>query len=339
MKWKKFTLKTTTEAVELVSVMLAELGIDAVEIEDNRPISEEDRKRMFIDILPELPPDEGTAFVSFYLEEEEAAEGLLIAIRDGLAELDLFVDTGEKTITVSETEDTDWIDNWKEFFHPFRVDDTIIIKPTWETLDEKRDGDMVIEIDPGTAFGTGSHETTKLCILSLKKQIKGGEKVLDLGCGSGILSIAARKLGASYVLGTDIDENAVLVSKENTEQNHLDSMVSLTLPGADLAADKEVFSAAENGCGYFCCNVLSGECETALLGISYDIVVANILADVIVPLAGIVGSFLKPDGIFISSGIIYTKAEEVKEALLANQFEIMEQTKMGDWVSYTARRK
>lgn len=339
MKWKKFTLKTTTEAVELVSAMLAELGIDAVEIEDNLPISEEDRKRMFIDILPELPPDEGTAFVSFYLEEGEAAEGLITAVRNGLAELDSFVDTGEKTITVSETEDTDWIDNWKEFFHPFRVDDTIIIKPTWETLDEKRDSDMVIEIDPGTAFGTGSHETTKLCILSLKKQIQGGEKVLDLGCGSGILSIAARKLGASYVLGTDIDENAVLVSKENTKQNHLTSVVSLTLPGVDPAADKAVFAAAENGCGYVCCNVLPKECETALLGRAYDIVVANILADVIVPLSGIVGDFLKPGGIFISSGIIHTKAEEVKEALLANRFEIMEQTKMGDWVSYTARKK
>lgn len=339
MKWKKFTLKTTTEAVELVSAMLAELGIDAVEIEDNRPISEEDRKRMFIDILPELPPDEGTAFVSFYLEEGKEADGLLAAVRDGLAELDSFVAVGEKTITVSETEDADWIDNWKEFFHPFRVDDTIIIKPTWEELDEKKEGDMVIEIDPGTAFGTGSHETTKLCILSLKKQIQGGERVLDLGCGSGILSIAARKLGASCVLGTDIDENAVLVSKENTEQNHLSSAVSVTSPGVDLAADKEVFAAAEDGCGYFCCNVLAEECETALLGASYDIVVANILADVIVPLSGIVGDFLKPAGIFISSGIIQAKAEEVKEALVSNQFEIIEQTRMGDWVSYTARKK
>lgn len=339
MKWKKFTLKTTTEAVELISAMLAELGIDSVEIEDNRPLSEEDCKRMFIDILPELPPDEGTAFVSFYLEEGEAEEGLLTAVTDGLLELDSFVDTGEKTITVSETEDADWIDNWKEFFHPFRVDDTIIIKPTWEKLEEKRDGDMVIEIDPGTAFGTGSHETTKLCILSLKKQMKGGERVLDLGCGSGILSIAARKLGASYVLGTDIDENAVLVSKENTRQNHITSAAGLKPPGMEPAADKDVLAAAESGCSYICCNVLSEECEKSFLGTGYDIVVANILADVIVPLSGLAGSFLKPGGMFISSGIIHAKAEEVKEALLLNQFEIVEQTQMGDWVSYLARKK
>ena len=128
MKWKKFTLKTTTEAVDLVSAMLAELGIDAVEIEDNKPLSEEDCKRMFIDILPELPPDEGEAFVSFYIEEDGNSEELLTAVRDGLTELDSFVNTGEKTITISETEDADWIDNWKEFFHQFYIDDILVIK-------------------------------------------------------------------------------------------------------------------------------------------------------------------------------------------------------------------
>ncbi|MGN0506590.1 MAG: 50S ribosomal protein L11 methyltransferase [Lachnospiraceae bacterium] len=339
MKWKKFTLETTTEAVDLVSAMLSELGIDGIEIQDNQPLSEEDKKKMFIDILPELPADDGKALISFYLEEGTDMEEMLTAVRNGLTELDNFIYTGEKNITVSETEDADWINNWKEFFKPFRVDDTIVIKPTWETLEDKRDGDMVIEIDPGTAFGTGSHETTKLCMLNLKKYMQGGERVLDLGCGSGILSIAARKLGASYVLGTDIDENAVLVSGENTEQNHIKTAAISQAPGINPEADMDVFAAAGSGCGFFCCNVLSEERTRTLIGDSYDIVVANILADVIIPLSAIAGAFLKPCGLFISSGIINTKADDVKKALLANDFEIAEQTQMGDWVSFVARKK
>ena len=209
MKWKKLVLETTTEAVDLVSDMLSELGIDGIEIEDNVQISEEDRKKMFIDFLPELPPDDGKAIVNFYLNEDDNVVERLAEIKAGLDELDTFVDTGAKKITITETEDVDWINNWKAFFKPFRVDDTIVIKPTWESLEDTKDGDMVIEIDPGTAFGTGSHETTKLCILNLKKYVKTGDKVLDLGCGSGILSIISRKLGASFVMGTDIDENTV----------------------------------------------------------------------------------------------------------------------------------
>ncbi|MBE5949983.1 MAG: 50S ribosomal protein L11 methyltransferase [Lachnospiraceae bacterium] len=313
MKWKKISFETTTEAVDLVSAMLDELGISGIEIEDNIQLSEEDKKKMFIDFLPELPEDEGKAKVSFYLEEEDDVTEMLDAVRAGLFELDAFIYTGEKIFELSETEDTDWVDNWKAFFKPFRVDDTIVIKPTWEELTETKEGDMVIEIDPGTAFGTGSHETTKLCILNLKKYQKNGDRVLDLGCGSGILSIAAKKLGASYVAGTDIDVNAVKASGENAVQN-------------DVEAD------------FYLSNVLEDAEGRKKLGNDYDVVVANILADVIIPLSKIAGEFMKPGAFFISSGIIHLKAEEVKEALLANGFEIVEVTQMGDWYSYVARK-
>lgn len=338
MKWKKLALETTTEAVDLVSDLLNELGIDGIEIEDNVQISEEDQKKMFIDFLPELPPDEGKATVKFYLEEDADIDARLAEIMAGLDELDTFVNTGAKTITVSETEDVDWINNWKAFFKPFRVDDTIVIKPTWETLEETKEDDMVIEIDPGTAFGTGSHETTKLCILNLKKYVKAGDKVLDLGCGSGILSIIARKLGASFVMGTDIDENAVNVSGENASQNGLCAATALTKPGTDEDNDYTVFEMAEKGCGYYLSNVLSEPESRVVLGNDYDVVVANILADVIIPLAEIADEFMKPGAVFISSGIINLKAEAVKEALLANGFEILEVTQMGDWFSYVARK-
>ena len=196
MKWTKFTLKTTTEAVDLISNMLDELGIEGIEIEDNVPLSEADTKGMFIDILPELPPDDGTAKVSFYLEDLSNLEDLLRNIEEGLDDLSEFVNVGERTIAVSETEDKDWINNWKQYFKPFTVDD-ILIKPTWEEIPAEHADKLLIEIDPGTAFGTGKHETTQLCIRQLDKYIKGGEKVLDVGTGSGILGIAALKLGAS----------------------------------------------------------------------------------------------------------------------------------------------
>lgn len=339
MKWIKYTLKTTTEAVDLISAMLGELGIDGIEIEDNIPLSEQDRKKMFIDILPELPPDDGIACVSFYVEEGAEQEDIISKVQEGLEELSGFTSIGEGTIVVGETEEKDWINNWKQFFKPFRVDDTIVIKPTWETLEQSNPKDMVIEIDPGTAFGTGAHETTKLCILNLKKYMKAGDRLLDLGCGSGILSITGKKLGASYVIGTDIDENAIKVSGENTIQNKIETAVSYHAPGIDPEDDMEVFTVAPKGCGYFCCNVITEERSAKMLGNTYDIVVANILADVIIPLSAVAGGFLKEGGLFISSGIINTKAEAVKEVLLSNGFAIEEETKMGEWVSYVARHK
>lgn len=318
MKWSKFTLKTTTEAVDLISSMLDEIGIEGIEIEDNVPLTDADTKGMFIDILSDLPTDDGTARVSFYLEDLSDLERILQEIEEGLDDLSRFVDVGDRTITTSETEDKDWINNWKEFFKPFTVDD-ILIKPTWEVIPEEHQDKLLIQIDPGTAFGTGMHETTQLCIRQLRKYVSGESKILDVGTGSGILGIAAIKLGAKEVFGTDLDENAIVAVGENLEANQI-SVSRFQVVEGNIIDDKKI----QDQVGYAC----------------YDIVVANILADVIIMLQSEIPVHLKPGGIFITSGIINMKEEAVKEALTANpKLEIVETTYQGEWVSITARRK
>lgn len=341
MEWKKYTIKTTTEAVDLVSNLLNEIGIEGIEIVDNVPLSEEDRQKMFIDIIPMLPPDDGTASIYFYLDgeisEEKEAE-YLRQINEGLIELSGYMsndnivsqlmsnDTtmsqlmniGEGIISTCITDDNDWMDNWKKFFKPFRVGDSIIIKPTWEEYQDSREGDVIIDIDPGRAFGTGSHETTKLCILAIKKYLKNGDYVLDLGSGSGILSIAAMKLGAKYVAGTDIDMEAVKISRENAALNHFD----------------------QGKMDFYNLNIISKKEDRDFIKEKFpegfELITANILADIIIPLSDIVSEFMKKDSFFISSGIIDSKAEEVKRALIHNGFHIIETMVMGEWVSYVA---
>ncbi|MGN0242901.1 MAG: 50S ribosomal protein L11 methyltransferase [Lachnospiraceae bacterium] len=319
MKWKKITIETTTEAEDMISYTLAELGIEGIEIEDHVPLTEEDRKTMYVDLLPdEIAPDDGTARISCYLEEDVDVIALAGKIHNKLEELRSFVDIGPATISFGETEDKDWINNWKQFFKPFRLDDTIVIKPTWETLTDQKSDDIVIQIDPGTAFGTGSHETTKLCITQLKKYIKKDSVLLDAGCGSGILSIIGVKLGVERAVGVDIDPNAISASLENMANNDVTSEQLKVVQG-NILEDADF----RDTLGYHC----------------YDIVVANILADVIIPLSGKVAAHLKSDGIFITSGIINTKEEEVKKALIQHGFEILEITRMNDWVSITAKQK
>lgn len=317
MKWNKFTLKTTTAATDLVGGMLAELGIEGIEIQDNIPISEEDRKKMYIDFLPELPLDEGIAYISFYMEETEDETKKLNEIKAGLEELAMFTDVGECSIERDTTEDKDWINNWKKFFKAFTVDD-IVIKPTWEEADKKDEGKLVIEIDPGTAFGTGMHETTQLCIRALRKYINEDTNILDLGCGSGILAIVALKLGAKAAVGVDIDDNAITATYENLAVNKIE----------------------ENKCSAYAGNVLDDEEFGTKIGLeAYDVVVANILADVVIPLTDIVPKHLKKGGVFITSGIINTKEKDVVEKIKSNpEFEIIEVTRQNDWSSVTARK-
>ena len=318
MKWTKFTLKTTTAAVDLIGSMLDDIGIEGIEIEDHVPLSAEDTKGMFIDILPELPPDDGTAMVSFYLEDPAGAEGILRQVEEGLEDLRQFVDVGEGTLVMSETEDKDWINNWKQYFKPFTVDD-ILIKPTWEQVPQEHKDKLLIQIDPGTAFGTGMHETTQLCIRQLSRYVKEGVRVLDVGTGSGILGIAALKLGAKQVFGTDLDENAVSAVRENIEANQISENQFQVVQG-NLIEDENIRMQAGEEC--------------------YDIAVANILAPVIILLQAEIGRHLKQGGIFITSGIINTKEEEVRAAMEANKrLEIVETTYQGDWVSITARKK
>lgn len=318
MQWNRFTIDTTTEAVDLISSMLDELGVEGIEIEDNIPLTESETKGMFIDILPELGPDDGTAKVSFYLDVDVDPEELLAQVREGLEELKLFVNIGEGTITESQTEDKDWMNNWKEYFKPFTVDD-ILIKPTWEEIPEEHKDKLTIEIDPGTAFGTGTHETTQLCIRQIRKWLKPGDTVLDVGTGSGILAIAALKLGAGYAFGTDLDENAVTAAMENAEVNGITA---------------EQFKVIEG-------NIIDDEAVQAEAGFEqYEVAVANILAPVIIMLQGEVAKHIKHGGVFITSGIINTWEDRVKEAFAENdEFEVIETTYQGEWVSVTARRK
>lgn len=323
MIWRKITIETTTEAVDMISYTLGELGVEGIEVEDNVPLSEEERKAMFIDILPELPPDKGVALVSCYIDNPETdVDAFVEKIKLELEAMRAYMDIGSGMVTLGETEDKDWINNWKEFFHPFWLNQ-ILIKPTWipESEVERRPGDIMIEIDPGTAFGTGAHETTKLCIEQLESRLTGEETVFDVGCGSGILSIIAAKLGAGQVFGVDIDPLAVSASYENCEVNHINRKQANFMQGNII----EDTAFAEH----------MAQAEGSLP--QYDIVVANILADVIIPLAGTVAPYMKPDGIFISSGIIHTKEDAVCEALETNGFEILETTHMKDWVCFTAR--
>ncbi len=317
MKWSKFTLSTTTKAVDLVSNLLDEIGIEGIEIEDHIPLTEAETKGMFIDILPDLGPDDGTAKVSFYLEDVSELPRIMKEIEDGLEELSQFVDVGDRTIEASETEDKDWINNWKQYFKPFTVDN-LLIKPTWEDIPEGYEDKLLIQIDPGTAFGTGQHETTQLCIRQLIHYVEKGAKILDVGTGSGILGITALKLGAQTVFGTDLDENAISAVRENLQANGITTNKFQVIQG-NIIDDKEIQTLAGTNC--------------------YDIAVANILAPVIILLQRQIPAHLKKGGIFIASGIINTKEKDVKEALSVNkELEIIETTYQGEWVSITARR-
>lgn len=316
MKWDKYTVKTVTSAEDVLSAVFAELGVEGVQIEDKIPLSEEEKQKMYIDILPELPEDDGVAYVSFFLEAGKDHKELLHNIKEEMESLREFMDIGEGTIEETTTEDIDWMNNWKEFFKPFVVDD-IYIKPSWEEAGEEAKGKMLIEIDPGTAFGTGKHETTRLCIRQLKKYISEGCKVLDIGCGSGILSIVAARLGAADILGLDVDPEAVKVSWENIEINHI----------------------SREQCRFAAGNIIEEESLQQWAGEDADVVTANILAEIIIPLAPVAAARLKKGGVFISSGILYTKEEAVTEAIKRAGMKLTEVTRDGDWVSITARKQ
>ena len=317
MRWNKFTLKTLTEATDIVIAALADAGVEGVEIEDKVPLTELDKQQMFVDILPEGPADDGIAYLNFYLEEAEDKTALLERVREELEEVRNFIDIGAGTITESQTEDKDWVNNWKQYFHQFYVDDILII-PSWESVKPEDQDKMVIHIDPGTAFGTGMHETTQLCLRQLKKYVTAHTRLLDVGTGSGILSIAALKLGASYAVGTDLDPCAISATKENMEANEIAPEKMAVMIG-NIIEEKEV----QDRVGYE----------------RYDIVVANILAAVLVPLTPVIVNQLKPGGIYITSGIIEDKETVVKESILAAGLEVLEVTRQGEWVSVTAKKK
>ena len=316
MKWNKFRLKTTTESEDLVSSMLMDLGIQGIEIEDNIPMSQSEKELMFVDIVPVLGEDDGTAYISFYLEEDENKEEILANVKTELEEMRAYANVGECSIEESETEDVDWVNNWKQYFHQFYIDDILII-PSWEEVKPEDEDKMIIHIDPGTAFGTGMHETTQLCIRQLRKHVKEDSLVLDVGCGSGILGMLALKFGAKYAVGTDLDPCAIIATHDNMEVNGISKDQYEVMIG-NIIDDKEV----QDNVGYE----------------KYDIVLANILADVLVPLTPVIVNQMKSGAVYITSGIIEEKEETVVAAVKEAGLEVLEVTHQGEWVSVTARK-
>ena len=312
MKWNQFRLKTTTEAEDIVSSMLADLGIEGVQIEDKIPLTQSDKEQMFVDILPDMPEDDGCAYLTFYLDEEVDKHEMLLKVRQELEEMRSYLNVGDCTIEESQTEDVDWVNNWKQYFHQFYIDDILVI-PSWENVEAKDSDKMVIHIDPGTAFGTGMHETTQLCIRQLKKYVTEDTEILDVGCGSGILGMLALKFGAKHSVGTDLDPCAIDATYENMDNNGISRDQYEVMIG-NIIDDKEVQDE------------------------KYDIVAANILADVLVPLTPVIIHQLKKGGIYITSGIIEDKEEVVVEAVKKAGLEVLEVNHQGEWVSVTARK-
>lgn len=336
MKWMKFKIKTITEAEDIIISTLYDIGLEGAQIEDKVPLTALEKEQMFVDILPEGPADDGLAYLSFFVEEKEggeipegsaypvlllngeetSAEQILSEVKEELQELADFMDIGEGSVVIEETEDIDWINNWKQYFHQFTIDDVLVI-PSWEEVQESDKDKMILHIDPGTAFGTGMHDTTQLCIRQLRKFITAQTELLDVGTGSGILAILSLMFGAKHAIGTDLDPCAVEAVRDNMENNGILPEQFEMMIG-NIITEKEV----QDQVGYE----------------KYDIVVANILADVLVPLTPVIVNHLKPGGVYITSGIIDDKEEVVKEAVLAAGLELVEVTYQGEWVSVTARK-
>lgn len=327
MKWVKFRIKTTTEAEDIIISSLYDIGFEGAQIEDKIPLTAVEKEQMFVDILPEGPEDDGIAYLSFFVEEKEDGslevqgetmdtETILANVQQQLDELREFMEIGEGTITVDETEDIDWINNWKQYFHQFYIDDILVI-PSWEDVKPEDNEKMVLHIDPGTAFGTGMHETTQLCIRQLRKFITPETELLDVGTGSGILAILSLMFGAKHAVGTDLDICAIDAVADNCRNNGI-APEQFEMMIGNIITDKEI----QDKVGYEC----------------YDIVVANILADVLVPLTPVIVNQLKPGGIYITSGIIDDKEQTVVEAVKAAGLEVLEVTYQGEWVSVTGRK-
>lgn len=317
MKWNKHRIKTTVEAEDIICSMLTDLGIEGFEIEDNQPLTKEELEAMYVDIGPEIPADDGVAYISFYLEDGVNTDELIENVKAELEEMRAYVEVGAGTIEDSMTKDVDWINNWKQYFHQFTIGDVLVI-PSWEDVEPKYENKMIVRIDPGTAFGTGMHDTTQLCIKQIEKYISAGDTILDVGCGSGILGMLAVKFGAKYSVGTDLDPCAIDATYENMSVNGIESERYKVIAG-NIIDTKDI----QDEVGYG----------------KYNIVAANILTEVLVPLTPVIKDTLVKGGLFITSGIINCNGKEelMKETLVNAGFEILEITYQGEWVSITAR--
>jgi len=318
MKWTRIRIKTITDAEDIIISDLYDIGLEGAQIEDKIPLSPLEKEQMFVDILPETEPDDGVAYLSFFIEQDSDIniDEMVAQVKEELEDLKSFMDIGEGTITVDETEDLDWINNWKQYFHQFYIDDLLVI-PSWEQVSKEDEGKMVLHIDPGTAFGTGMHETTQLCIRQMKKYLTPETELLDVGTGSGILAILAIMYGGKHCVGTDLDPCATMAVKENMETNNIPADAFDMMIG-NIIDDKKVQDTVGYG--------------------KYDIVMANILAPVLIELAPVIVNQLKTGGMFITSGIIEGKEDSVVEACKAAGLTIVDVTKMGEWRNVTARK-
>lgn len=318
MKWTRIRIKTITDAEDIIISDLYDIGLEGAQIEDKIPLSAWEKEQMFVDIPLQSQEDDGVAYLSFFIEENSNLniEEIIQKVKNQLENIKTYCEIGDASITVDETEDIDWINNWKKYFHQFYIDDLLVI-PSWEKVKEEDKDKMIFHIDPGTAFGTGKHETTQLCIRQLKKYIRPDTKLLDVGTGSGILAILSLMFGAKSAVGTDLDPCAVNAVKENMESNHIDSD-KFTMMIGNIITDKEI----QDRVGYGC----------------YDIVVANILAEVLVPLTPVIFNQMKEGAVYITSGIIDDKEQLVVDTVKKAGLTVLDVSHQGEWVSVTARK-
>ena len=324
MIWTKYIIRTTTRDADMISAILMDYDINDIEIENNVQLTDDELNQMYADFAKELPEDDGSCTINFYMEFSEndadrAAEvEKLNALKQELKDAEELFGIEPVELESLEVDTADWENNWKEYFKPFNVDD-ILIAPTWEEIPEDAESSVVIRIDPGMAFGTGMHETTRLCLRGIRKYMKDGDRLLDLGCGSGILSIGAMKLGAKEVTAVDIDPQAVDIARENFEVNEI-PMDKVTLMTGDVVNDEALKAD------------LSKE--------GFEIVAANILAEVIAMMMPTLDVYLKEGAVLITSGILATKEQMIRDAVAANgHLEVIEVVPDGDWISVVCRKK
>ena len=313
MNWTEVTIKTTTEAVEAISNILMEERCGGVMIEDPKDFLFQKKNELDWDYVEEEvfnKSGQDGVLIKTYIPEERNVLELIETVKARIALLPSFgLDIGEGSVSLSNVNESDWANEWKKYYKPTKVGKKIVVKPSWEDY-EKQEGDLIIELDPGMAFGTGTHETTSMCIRELENYVDETKTVFDIGCGSGILAIAAAQLGAKEVVAGDLDEVAVKVSKENCEINNVSDKV--------VVKHGSLFEVVDS---------------------KADVIVANIIADIIKILAKDVSKFLKEDGVFISSGIILAKIDQVCEALEENGFEIVKVERLGEWSAIVSKLK
>lgn len=320
MLWNEITIHTTEEAVEMISNFLHEAGAGGVSIEESGTLNK-NRSTQYGELydqpLNDIP--EGEAVIKGYFADTVDMTEIANIIRPRIEELKEFgINVGNAAITVQQVDEDSWANAWKQYFKPLKVSDKLVIKPTWEEYVPASPSEKIIEIDPGMAFGTGTHPTTSLCLRALEQYLKGGEEIIDVGTGSGILAIGAVKLGAKHVLALDLDPVAVQSAEENTSLNGHEQQI--TVYESDLLS------------------ILDTKDRSLGVSMPVDVVVANILAEVILLFIGDVYQGLKPGGLYICSGIWKNKEEIVEKALREAGFDIIDVHREEDWLAFVSRK-